>query len=321
MTLTLNDSSSPQGESTPHGRTPLASARNVVKAFGAETALDGVSINIHAGEAVGLLGPNGAGKSTLIGLLTGLRRADSGTVELFGKNPLSPSARLALGVTPQATAVPQTLKVREAVELVAAHFPDPVPSAELLQQFGLEEMANKQCGGLSGGQQRRLLVAIALVGRPSLVILDEPTTGLDVEAREVLWEQLRRYRRDGGTLLITSHYLAEIEALADRVVVIDQGKIVADGTLDDIRGHISVRRVSLRSNTGLETFAALPSVVDASRTGDLTQLVSRDADRLVRQIVRDDLDFHDLQVHSASLEEAFIALTGFTINHTSEESR
>lgn len=300
--------------------TPLATARNVNKAFGTQTALDGVSLDIHPGEAVGLLGPNGAGKSTLIGLLTGLRRADGGTVELFGRNPLTPAARQGLGVTPQATSVPQTLKVREAVELVAAHFADPVPAMELLEQFGLADMASKQCGGLSGGQQRRLLVAIALVGRPSLVILDEPTTGLDVEAREVLWEQLRQYRASGGTLLITSHYLAEIEALADRVVVIDHGRVVADGTVDEIRGHISVRRISLRTTTGLDTLVALPGVVDASNDDGLTRLVSRDADELVRRLVKDGIGFADLQVHAASLEEAFIAITGTGTPLSTKES-
>ncbi|WP_035769003.1 ABC transporter ATP-binding protein [Arthrobacter castelli] len=289
---------------------PLAAARNVSKTFGTQKALDGVSLDIQPGEAVGLLGPNGAGKSTLIGLLTGLRRSDGGTVELFGHNPLTPAARRALGVTPQATAVPHTLKVREAVELVAAHFTNAVPVAELLDQFGLTDMASKQCGGLSGGQQRRLLVAIALVGRPSLVILDEPTTGLDVEAREILWEQLRQYRANGGTMLITSHYLAEIEALASRVVVIDQGHVVADGTVDEIRGHISVRRISLRTPTALDTLAALPGVVDAANDGGTTRLVSRDADELVRRIVGDGIDFSDLQVHAASLEEAFMAITG-----------
>lgn len=300
---------------------PLATARDVSKTFGTQRALDGVSLDIHPGEAVGLLGPNGAGKSTLIGLLTGLRRADAGTVELFGNSPLTPAARQGLGVTPQATSVPQTLKVREAVNLVAGHFTNPVPTMELLEQFGLADMASKQCGGLSGGQQRRLLVAIALVGRPSLVILDEPTTGLDVEAREILWDQLRQYRAAGGTLLITSHYLAEIEALAGRVVVIDNGQVVADGTVDDIRGHISVRRISLRTPVPLDALAVLPGVVDASNDDGVTRLVSRDADELVRRIVNDRMEFTDLQVHAASLEEAFVAITGAGPAFSSKDSR
>lgn len=294
----------------PTGVNVLASARNVSKSFGGKTALETVNLDIHSGEALGLLGPNGAGKSTLISLLTGLRRADAGSVELFGRNPLTPAARSGLGVTPQATAVPQTLKLREAVELVSAHYADPIPTAELLEQFGLTDMASRQCGALSGGQQRRFLVALALVGRPRLMVLDEPTTGLDVEAREVLWEQLRRYRDGGGTLLITSHYLAEIEALASRIVVIDQGRVIADGTLADILSHISIRRVSMYTPVELAQLEAMDDVVSASRgAGGLTTLVSRDADALVRQLVRSDVEFRRLEVHGASLEEAFVALT------------
>lgn len=286
----------------------LSSFTNVTKAFGSQVALDSVTLEVFAGSAVGLLGPNGAGKSTLIGLLTGLRRADNGVVRLFGQNPLTPSARSALGVTPQATAVPPTLKVCEAVDLVAAHYADPVPTHELLEQFGIPEIAAKQCGALSGGQQRRLLVAISLVGRPKLLVLDEPTTGLDVEAREALWEQLRIYRRGGGTLLITSHYLAEIEALADRIVVIDRGTVIADGTPADIRSRIQVRRVSFKPNGAFLT--GLPGVVHSETNDDgTTTLTTRDADALVRQLVSRAIPFTGLEVHGASLEEAFLALT------------
>ncbi|GLB68728.1 ABC transporter ATP-binding protein [Arthrobacter mangrovi] len=232
------------GEST----TPvLAAATDVTKSFGRAKALNGLSLSINAGEAVGLLGPNGAGKSTLISLLCGLRRPDAGSVEMFGRNPLDPKSRLQLGITPQATSVPQTLKLRETVDFVAAHYPEPTPTAELLVRFGLADMADKQCGALSGGQQRRLLVALALVGRPRLVVLDEPTTGLDVDARETLWQQLRDYRSQGGTLLITSHYLEEIQALASRVVVVDRGTVIADGSVDDIRSHVAISKVTLEA--------------------------------------------------------------------------
>lgn len=170
---------------------PIVLADHVTRSFGKHTALNDVSLEVAAGESLGLLGPNGAGKSTLIALLCGLRRPDSGTVSIFGGDPREPRNRRLLGVTPQATAVPETLKVRETVDLVGAHFANPLDRDETLQQFGLESLADKQCGALSGGQQRRLLVALALVGRPSLVILDEPTTGLDVEARDTLWDRLR----------------------------------------------------------------------------------------------------------------------------------
>ncbi|QHK18942.1 ATP-binding cassette domain-containing protein [Pseudarthrobacter psychrotolerans] len=290
--------------------TPLVSARNVTKKFGPQFALDRVTLEIFAGQTVGLLGPNGAGKSSMISLLTGLRRPDAGVVELFGRDPLTPAARSALGTTPQATAVPPTLRVNETISLVAAHYPDPVPTAELLEQFGLAAVAGKQCGALSGGQQRRLMVALALVGRPALVVLDEPTTGLDVEARDLLWQQLRDYRASGGTLLITSHYLAEIEALADRIVVIDQGRIIADGTVDEIKSHISLSHVRLRTTVPLDSLTSLESVVsgELSEHG-ITTLVSDDADNLVRRLVLAKMPFSDLQVNGATLEAAFLALT------------
>lgn len=288
----------------------LASAANVTKSFGGTTALTDVSVDISAGESVGLLGPNGAGKSTLISLLCGLRRADSGEVRIFGENPLNSTARLQLGTTPQATSVPATLKVRETVDFVASHYADPIPTSEILKDFRLTEMAGKQCGGLSGGQQRRLLVALALVGRPRLVILDEPTTGLDVDARDTLWKRLREYRSDGGTLLITSHYLEEIQALAGRVVVIDKGAVIADGTVDQIRSHVALSKVSFRTELPPSSFETLPECtsVETHDDGRLT-LVTQDADSTVRRLVQDGLPFTGLEVHGASLEEAFLALT------------
>lgn len=301
---------------TPHrvrtdGPVPvLAAARSVTKSYAGKPALNGVSLEIHPGETVGLLGPNGAGKSTLLNLLCGLRAPDSGSLELFGRRPMDPAARRQLGTTPQATALPPTLRVRETVDFVAAHYADPVPTATLLRDFGLSGSAGRQCGGLSGGQQRRLMVALSLVGRPQLVILDEPTTGLDVEARENLWERLAAYRRDGGTLLITSHYLEEIQALAGRVVVLNQGVIAADGTVDEIRSRVSASRVSFATDVPASFFEALPESagVSAGPAGTVTVL-SRDADETVRRLVRENIPFARLEVRTASLEEAFLALT------------
>ncbi|GAA1125079.1 ABC transporter ATP-binding protein [Arthrobacter flavus] len=289
----------------------LASASQVTKRFGGVTALDDITLDIRSGEAVGLLGPNGAGKSTLISLLCGLRRVDVGKVRIFGQDPLNPASRLRLGTTPQATSVPQTLKVHETVDFVAAHYPNPIPTAELLADFGLSDSAGRQCGALSGGQQRRLLVALALVGRPQLVILDEPTTGLDVEARDSLWRLLRAYRSSGGTLLITSHYLEEIEALASRVVVIDQGSVIADGSVDDIRGEVALSRVSFRTSLPPSSFMQLAHTVGVETRDDgrLT-IITSDGDVTVRALVLEHLDVASIEVRAASLEEAFRALTG-----------
>jgi len=284
----------------------LARAIDVSRRYGDVLALDRLSLDVEAGELVGLLGPNGAGKSTLVNVLTGLRRPTSGTVELCGGDPRDPRRRLALGVTPQETGLPSTMRVGEVVDYVRAHFPEPLGRGELLDRFGLGDLAKRQTGGLSGGQKRRLAVALAFAGRPRIVFLDEPTTGLDVEARHALWAGVRAFHDNGGTVVLTSHYLEEVEALARRVVVIGGGRVLADDTVDAVRGLVAIRRVSLSSAAPLPE---LPGVVGVERDGPRTHLLTADADRLVRDLVTHDVAFRDLEVRPTSLEEAFLTLT------------
>jgi len=278
---------------------------NATRSYGPVIALDGVSLDVRPGQLLGLLGPNGAGKTTLLQLLAGLRKPTSGTVELFGGDPREASRRRRLGSTPQETGLPPTLRVQEVVDFVASHFNHPVPTVELLQQFGLAGLERRQTGGLSGGQRRRLTVAIAFVGRPDLVLLDEPTTGLDVEARHALWDAVRVYHKGGGTVVLTSHYLEEVEALAERVVVIDQGQVRADGTLAQVRSLVPARRLRLRA----PSLPHLAGVDRINRKGDLYELWTADSDAVVRQLVSMSVPFVDLEVSTASLEEAFLALT------------
>jgi ABC-2 type transport system ATP-binding protein len=284
---------------------PLARTVNATRSYGPVIALDGVSLEVPAGQLLGLLGPNGAGKTTLLQLLAGLRRPTSGTVEIFGGDPREASRRRRLGSTPQETGLPPTLRVQEVVDFVAGHFDHPVPTGELLEQFGLTGLNRRQTGGLSGGQKRRLAVAVAIVGRPDLVLLDEPTTGLDVEARHGLWDAVRVYHRGGGTVVLTSHYLEEVEALAERVVVIDQGQVRADGTLAQVRSLVPARRLRLRA----PALPELAGVDRINREGDLYELWTADSDAVVRQLVSTRVPFVDLEVSTASLEEAFLALT------------
>jgi len=235
--------------------------------------------------------------------VSGQRRPDSGTVRLLGGDPRDAASRAGLGITPQETGLPATLRVGEVVDFVGGHFASPVPTGELLEQFGLIDLARRQTGALSGGQKRRLAVALSLVGRPRVVLLDEPTTGLDVGARQALWDAVRAYHAGGGTVLLTSHYLEEVQALAQRVVVIDRGVVRADDSLEAVLRRVGLRRVALRSATDL---AAWPGVVRAERREDGAQeLYTADADALVRDLVRGDVDFHDLRIRGASLEEAF----------------
>ncbi len=205
----------------------VARAIGVTRHYGDTVALDNVDFTVREGEFIGLLGPNGAGKTTLLNSLLGLRKPTSGRIELFGGAPTNPASLRFIGVTPQESGVPPTLRVAEAVDFVAAHFEETEDRDELLERFDLTKEARRQAGGLSGGQKRRLALALAFVGRPRLVILDEPTTGLDVESRRMLWDRIREFHEGGGTVLLTTHYLEEIEALAKRVVVIAQGHIRA----------------------------------------------------------------------------------------------
>jgi ABC-2 type transport system ATP-binding protein len=287
----------------------LASLTSVTRRFGEVIALDDVTIRFDAGSIVGLLGPNGAGKSTLLALVQGLRHPSSGTVELFGGSPRDARNRRLLGCTPQATALPETLRVGEVVDFVGAHFATPVPRGELLDEFGLGDLTRKQTGALSGGQKRRLSVALAFVGRPRLVLLDEPTTGLDVDARHALWSAIRAQHERGATVVMTSHYLEEIEQLAERVVVIDRGRVLEDDTLGNVLGRVSLRRLTLRTDHP-SSVRELPGVVGFEMdAAGLSTLYAQDSDALVTRLVGSGIPFHDLSVRGATLEEAFLTLT------------
>jgi ABC-2 type transport system ATP-binding protein len=230
----------------------VAELRGVHKRYQKVEALRGVDLQIHRGELVALLGPNGAGKTTTVGILLGQRRPDTGTARLFGRDPTLPVARRPVGATPQETGFPDNLTVREVVDLVRAHYSSPAATPALLERFGLSGLAGRRAGGLSGGQARRLAVALAFAGQPRLVVLDEPTTGLDVESRHRLWEVVRSFVADGGSVLLTTHYLEEAQALASRVAVIAAGSIAAQGSMDDITARAGLSRVHRVERASLE---------------------------------------------------------------------
>jgi len=284
---------------------PIARLLDVSRTFGNVIALDHVSVDLRRGELVGLLGPNGAGKSTLISLLCGQRKPSAGRVEIFSGDPRTAKNRVRLGMTPQETGLPPTLRVGEVLNFVASHYPDPMATGPLLERFGLSHKGGSQTGGLSGGQKRRLSLALALVGRPDLILLDEPTTGLDVEARRHVWSAIRDYHGSGGTVVLSSHNMAEVEELARRVVVIDRGRVVADDDVATIRTRVATRRVSLRA----DVLPELPGSERLTSDGDLHELFTSDSDAVVRELVTSGAEFSDLEVVSASLEEAFVALT------------
>jgi ABC-2 type transport system ATP-binding protein len=215
----------------------VAKLENAAKRFGRTAALVNASFAVRPGELVALLGLNGAGKSTAVNLLLGLLRPDSGCTRVFGMDPCDRKARIRVGAMLQVAKVPETLRVREHVELFSSYYPAPLQIEETLRRAGAAEFQHKRFGELSGGQRQRTLFALAICGDPDLLILDEPTVGLDVESRRALWGSIRRFVASGRSVLLTTHYLQEAETLADRIVVLARGRIVAEGTPDFIKRH------------------------------------------------------------------------------------
>ncbi len=285
--------------------TAIAQLSAVSKAFKGRLALDRVSLELHPGESVALLGPNGAGKTTAIALLLGLRRPDGGEARLFGLPPGDRRARVRIGVTPQVQGFPPGLRVREIVALAAAHYADPVPEQELLGRFGLAGLRRRQAGGLSGGEARRLSLALAFVGRPAAVLLDEPTVALDVESRRQAWHEIAGYAAGGGTVLLTSHQLDEVEALAGRAIVLAAGRVVASGPLAEIRTAAGLTRIALSAEP-----ATVPAgVARVERGAAGTVYLTAHPEQVLRELVQGGAPLAGIEVRPAGLEEAVLALS------------
>jgi ABC-2 type transport system ATP-binding protein len=284
----------------------LAGAR---KRYGETVALDGLDLEIRSGELLAVLGPNGAGKTTAIGLLLGLQQPDAGEVTLFGRPPLDLAARRGVGVMMQEVMLPDALKVRDLINQTRAYYPEPLTLAETLATAGVEKLAERPYVKLSGGQKRQAQFALAICGRPQLLFLDEPTTGLDLTARETMWATLRRLVAGGTSIVLTTHYIEEAEALADRVFVMAKGRRVADGTVAEMRAIVARKRIDCVTKTKLATVQAWPGVLDARREGDLTSITTTDAETIVRKLLAADAGLADLEVRRAGLSEAFAELT------------
>jgi ABC-2 type transport system ATP-binding protein len=291
---------------------PVAELRQAVKRYGAVTALAGLDFMVRPGEVVALLGPNGAGKTTAVQLLLGLLRPGAGEALLFGGEPRGTAARLRTGAMLQVSKVPETLKVREHIRLISSYYPRPLPEREVLAAAGLEGIENRLFGKLSGGQRQRVLFALALCGDPDLMFLDEPTVGLDVEARRAFWGVIGDKAAHGRSVLLTTHYLEEADALADRIVMIGAGRVIAEGTPAEIKARVVGRKVRCRTVLTAAEVAALPGVRgagDVRRVGELTELFTAEAERAVFELLRRDPSLSALEVRGADLEEAFLTLT------------
>jgi ABC-2 type transport system ATP-binding protein len=279
------------------------------KSYGEIRALHNVSLEVRAGELVAVLGPNGAGKTTAVKLLLGLTPADAGTVAVFGGDPRQPKNRMRTGAMLQVGRVPETLRVREHIDLFSSYYPAPLPIAETIRTAGLDGLEQRPFAALSGGQKQRLLFALAICGNPDLLFLDEPTVGMDVEARRSLWDQIRRLLARGKTVLLTTHYLQEADALANRIVVIHQGGIIAEGTPAEIKSRTADRQIRCVTSLPIATVCSIPGVLEARSDRGAFVIHATEAESVVRELMLRDSLLRDLEVTSAGLEEAFLALT------------
>jgi ABC-2 type transport system ATP-binding protein len=288
------------------------------KAYGSTQAVDNVDLTVRQGEIVALLGPNGAGKSTTIDILLGLSRADAGTARLFGKPSAEAIATGQVGAMLQTGGLIQQLSVRELLTMMASLYPNPTPVDEVLATADLQDIADKQASKLSGGQTQRVRFALAVVSQPSLLVLDEPTAALDVQARHQFWQTMRRFAAAGTTVVFATHYLEEADEFADRIVLMARGRIVADGSSTEIKSAVAIRTLrATLPDVPIETLTSWPGVQDGERHGETIVLRCHDSDRVLRQLLSSYELARDIEVRSAGLDEAFRLLTADELEESS----
>lgn len=302
--------------------TQVIEVRNLHKAYDGVTVVDDVSFNVEEGEIFGIIGPNGAGKTTTIESVIGLRKPDGGSVSVLGLDPQTAARKLGnrIGAQLQQAALPERMKVWEALDLYASFYEKTVPWEPLLEQWGLAEKRNTQFGGLSGGQKQRLFIALALLNDPQIVFLDELTSGLDPQARQATWDLIRAVREQGKTVVLITHFMDEVQALADRVVVIDHGRVVALDTPDDLIANLGRETKVLFSVPNGFQAAQLENVsgVSAVNQDDRQIIVSGKGPLLANvaaALAQHNIAPADLRVQQADLEDVFLALTGRTIRN------
>ena len=287
----------------------LASLEGVRKSFGAVAALDGLNLDVRRGELLALLGPNGAGKTTAISLMLGLQRPDAGQVTLFGQSPLRVEARLGVGVMMQEAEQAPELTVRELIAQVSGYYPAPHGVQATIALAGVRAIASRRYGTLSGGQKRQAQFALAICGRPSLLFLDEPSANLDVSARHTLWSAMRGLVAEGTAIVLTTHYIEEAEALADRVVVLSHGRCIASGTVAEMRAVVQRKRIDCVCRLPIEDIRAWPEVDDAVFEGDKLRLSTNETETVLRRLLAADAGLNHVEVSRTGLSEAIASLT------------
>jgi ABC-2 type transport system ATP-binding protein len=289
---------------------PIVTFDNVSKHYGALKAVDGLSLELRGGETVALLGPNGAGKSTSLDMLLALRKPTAGTITMFGQDPYHAVKSGRVGAMLQSGGLMPEVTVRELVTLVAGFHPRPVAVDITMRRAGVAEIADQRVDKLSGGQTQRVRFALAIIGESELIVLDEPTTAMDVETRRLFWANMKAEAAEGRTVLFATHYLEEADHAADRILVINRGRLLADGTPDEIKERAGARRLAFRLPAVDEAFLLrLPGLVNLEVRGDFVQLQVTDSDAALYAVLDAGYRPHEIEVASLGLEQAFIAIT------------
>jgi ABC-2 type transport system ATP-binding protein len=290
--------------------TPVVSFENVRKTYGKVRAVDGLTMELRPGETVAFLGPNGAGKSTSLDMLLNLRKPDHGRIRMFGSDPYHAIKNGRVGAMLQSGGLMPEVTVRDLVSLVTSFHPRPEPVEQTLKRAGIAEFANQRVDKLSGGQTQRVRFALAIVGDCDLIVLDEPTTAMDVETRRAFWDNMKVEVAEGKTLLFATHYLEEADQAADRIIVINKGRLLADGTPSEIKARAGAKRISFRLDQIDEPFIlGLPALVNVEIRHDLVQIQTSDSDRTLYALLDAGYRPREIEVSSLGLEQAFLAIT------------
>lgn len=285
---------------------PMIHLQAVNKNYSGRKIIKNLSLEIYPGSIVSLLGINGAGKSTLIKMMLGLEKPDTGLIDLQGFDPGDRRSRLQVGVILQDSDFIAELTARETIRLISLHYPDPLPMDSVIEHFSLGEFIDKRMQLLSQGQKRRVALALAFVGNPKLVFLDEPTVGLDVQSRLGLWKYIKSFRRPDTSIVLTTHYLEEAQALADRILILHEGNIIADGPVDVITQKFSAAKINFKLHEQAEWLSHYPQAMMFGTENYFIE--SNDSDNVIRELVHQDVPFCDLQISKSNLEDIFLKI-------------
>lgn len=301
----MNTAKNPASETSPI----IASIESVGKIYGDKMALKNVTFDIKAGEVLAVLGPNGAGKTTIINILLGRLSTSTGKINVLGHKPGAIELKRLCGALLQVSSLPDTLKVKEHIELFQSYYPSPMAYEQVIDYADLADIQYEFSKNLSGGQKQRLLFALAICGDPHLLFLDEPSVGMDITSRKSLWRAIRALKKKGASIVLTTHYLEEADALSDRIIMINQGEVVRVGTPAEIKAQVSSKKVTFKSSALLKLVASLKCVEKVEFQDGCFELQTSDPDATLKDLFSNTDDVTDLKVTGAALEDAFLALT------------